>query len=99
MPEVRQPSPARDSHAVDDGQVRGTQSFVHTMSWCWQHPSLTALEMLWRWLYGIPALWVVWRCWLQIVAKTRFDPGSLSQLTVTDPMGTAAGLAADTSLL
>ncbi|SNS37356.1 hypothetical protein SAMN05421770_101707 [Granulicella rosea] len=38
--------------------VRGTQSFVHTLSSCWSRPSLTGLEVLWRWVVGIPALWV-----------------------------------------
>ncbi len=36
--------------------VRGTQSFVHTLGACWKRPSLTALEVLWRWSFGIPAL-------------------------------------------
>jgi hypothetical protein len=36
--------------------VRGTQSFVRTLTLCWQRPSVTALEIAWRWLYGIPAL-------------------------------------------
>ncbi len=40
-------------------KVRGTQSFVHTLSSCWRRPSLTGLEVLWRWIYGVPALWVV----------------------------------------
>lgn len=36
--------------------VRGTQSFVHTIGYCWKHPSLVGLEVAWRWLYGVPAL-------------------------------------------
>jgi len=39
--------------------VRGTQSFVHTLSSCWRRPALTGLEVLWRWVYGVPALWVI----------------------------------------
>gem|GEM_PF-335556 len=39
--------------------VRGTQSFVHTLSSCWHRPALTGLEVLWRWIYGIPALWLI----------------------------------------
>jgi len=39
--------------------VRGTQSFVHTLSSCWRRPSLTGVELLWRWIYGVPALWVI----------------------------------------
>ena len=36
--------------------VRGTQSFVHILHDCWHRPSLLALEVLWRWLFGIPFL-------------------------------------------
>jgi len=39
--------------------VRGTQSFVHTLSSCWRRPSLTAFEVSWRWVYGVPALWLM----------------------------------------
>ena len=38
------------------GAVRGTQGFVGTLSSAWRRPSLTALEVAWRWVYGIPAL-------------------------------------------
>ena len=46
--------------AAADGSVRGTQSFVHTLSECWRRPSLTALEVVWRWAFGIPALLLLW---------------------------------------
>ena len=36
--------------------VRGTQSLVHTLARCWRQPSLTGLEVLWRWVFGVPAL-------------------------------------------
>ena len=36
--------------------VRGTQSFVGTLTSTWQRPSLTLLEVAWRWSFGIPAL-------------------------------------------
>ena len=42
------------------GPVRGTQTFVHTLSSCWSRPSLTGVEVLWRWAYGAPALWLTW---------------------------------------
>src|SRR5271170_1700521 len=40
--------------------VRGTQSLVHTLARCWRRPSLTGLEVLWRWVFGVPALGLVW---------------------------------------
>ncbi len=33
------------------GPVRGTQSFVGTMTDCIRHPSLVGLEVLWRWVF------------------------------------------------
>ena len=40
--------------------VRGTQSLVHTLARCWKRPSLTGLEVLWRWVFGVPALWLMY---------------------------------------
>jgi hypothetical protein len=72
--------------------VRGTQSFVHTLSECWRRPSLTALEVLWRWAYGIPALLVLWYEGRKILRETPVDFAALRNMTVLDPMGSAATL-------
>jgi hypothetical protein len=45
--------------APAQAKVRGTQSFVDTMSRCWHRPSVTALEIAWRWIFGAPAGWLV----------------------------------------
>jgi hypothetical protein len=73
--------------------VRGTQSFVHTLSECWRRPSLTALEVLWRWAYGIPALLVLRYEAMRILQETPVDFAALRSMTVLDPMGSAATLA------
>jgi hypothetical protein len=39
--------------------LRGTQSLVGQMGWVFAHPSLTALEVLWRWTFGLPFVIVV----------------------------------------
>jgi hypothetical protein len=78
---------------VAGGEVRGTQSFVHTLSECWRRPSLTALEVLWRWTYGIPALLVLRYEGLRILQEAPVDFSALRSMTVTDPMGSAATLA------
>ncbi|MFZ0663094.1 MAG: hypothetical protein WAM66_10415 [Acidobacteriaceae bacterium] len=39
--------------------VRGTQSFLNIVGECWRRPSLLALEVLWRWAFGIPLLVVL----------------------------------------
>src|ERR1700729_3033753 len=73
--------------------VRGTQSFVHTLSECWRRPSLTALEVLWRWAYGIPALLVLRYEGTRILQKASVDFAALRNMTVLDPMGSAVTLA------
>ncbi len=73
--------------------VRGTQSFVHTLSECWRRPSLTALEVLWRWAYGIPALLVLRYEGMRILQETPVDFAALRNMTVLDPMGSAVTLA------
>ena len=37
-------------------RLRGTQSLVRIFGYCWSRPSLLAIELTWRWLYGAPAL-------------------------------------------
>jgi hypothetical protein len=75
------------------GDVRATQSFVHVLSECWKRPLLTALEVLWRWIYGIPALWVLWRVGSRIVAGVPLNVRALETMTVTQPMQAAETLA------
>ena len=40
--------------------MRGTQSFVGVMAAVWKRPSLTGLELVWRWSFGLIAAGVVW---------------------------------------
>jgi hypothetical protein len=75
------------------GTVRGTQSFVHTLSECWRRPSLTALEVLWRWAYGVPVLLVLRYEAMRTLQETPVDFAALRSMTVLDPMGSAATLA------
>jgi hypothetical protein len=75
--------------------VRGTQSLVQTMGRCWKRPSLTGLEVLWRWVYGVPGLAVVvWHLKRILAAHTggTFDVArlGLDRALVNDPVGAAA---------
>ena len=84
--------------------VRGTQSFVRVMQWCWRHPSVTALEILWRWIFGCFALWLLGTqatSILESVTGGRTDLRSLGldQLTITDPIGATARFATAFGLL
>jgi hypothetical protein len=83
----------QDGVVIAAGTVRGTQSFVHTLSECWRRPSLTALEVLWRWAYGIPALLVLRYEGLKILQETSVDYAALRSMTVLDPMGAAGTVA------
>jgi hypothetical protein len=83
----------QDGVVIAAGTVRGTQSFVHTLTACWKRPSLTALEVLWRWVYGIPALLVLRYEALKILHETPIDFAALQNMTVLDPMGSAATMA------
>ena len=90
LPEERVP---QHGVVIAAGTVRGTQSFVHTLSECWRRPSLTALEVLWRWAYGVPALLVLRYEAMRILRATPIDLAALRNMTVVDPMGSATVLA------
>jgi hypothetical protein len=40
--------------------LRGTQSLVQIFGYCWSRPSLLLIELAWRWLYGAPALFLMY---------------------------------------
>ena len=69
--------------------MRGTQSFVHTLNWCWRRQGLTALEIAWRWVFGIPAAWIVWHEALRIWNLAPVDVGALQRMTILNPMASA----------
>ena len=48
-------------------QVRGTQTLVDQMGWVMKRPVLSLLEIGWRWLFGIPFLWLCWEQWQKIL--------------------------------
>ena len=53
--------PAQRAVVVRAGdEVRGTQSFVQVMAAIWRRPSLTGLEVAWRWVFGVAALWLMY---------------------------------------
>ena len=49
--------------------LRGTQSLVGQMGWVFDRPSLTALEVAWRWVFGIPFLTLSWMLTLSILSN------------------------------
>jgi hypothetical protein len=72
--------------------LRGTQSLVGQMGWVFQRPSLTAIEVVWRWLFGLPFLVV---CWIQtrnILDELRPGSAGLSNFDPQNPWVAAAQL-------
>ena len=55
------------------------------MTFCWRHPSLTALEVGWRWLFGVPFLLVMWGQIQQILLRIPTDSVGLSRLSYQNP--------------
>ncbi|WP_263368618.1 hypothetical protein [Edaphobacter bradus] len=83
-------------HKVHDAGgpvVRGTQSFVYTLSECWRRPSLTALEVLWRWTFAVPVLLLVWHEAVRILGAAPVDVDALQRMTVLDPLAASQTLA------
>jgi hypothetical protein len=65
--------------------LRGTQSLVGQMSWVFGRPSLTLLEVAWRWLFGAPLLAVSWMQAQHILAVRPFDSAGLENLSLQNP--------------
>lgn len=78
--------------------LRGTQSLVGVMSFVWGHPSLTALELLWRWLAAIPLLALAYHSLAPSVAAIPLDTLPLQNLTFFDPVRSSTTLAHQASL-
>jgi hypothetical protein len=72
--------------------LRGTQSLVGQMDWVFTRPSLTALEIGWRWLFGIPLLLVCWRQAQQILAALPPESTGLAALDAQNPWVAAVQL-------
>jgi hypothetical protein len=69
-------------------RTRGTQSFVHVLSECWSQPSLLGLELLWRWLIGVPLLALLAYEAQQIYAavSSQIAATGIDQFSIVDPM-------------
>lgn len=78
--------------------LRGTQSFVRVMQWCWQHPTAVALEVLWRWMFGGITIWLVLTRVVPVVLGSLGGRAGVSRLgldrmTLLDPANVALRVA------
>jgi hypothetical protein len=62
------------------------------MSACWRRPSLTALEVLWRWTFGVPAIAAVVYEAMRVLHETPVNRAALEGMSVLDPMAAAETL-------
>jgi hypothetical protein len=65
---------------------------VHTLGECWMRPSLLALEVTWRWLFGMPALWLLYREGVKILAAAPLESTGILQFSFQDPWKAAVVL-------
>jgi hypothetical protein len=70
--------------------VRGTQLLVEHMGDVFRRPSLIAIEVAWRWLFGIPFLLVCWQQAQQILAAYPVDSSAFASLDTQNPWVAAA---------
>lgn len=73
--------------------IRGTQSAVGQMGWVFRRPSLTAIEVAWRWVVGAPLLMVCWIEAQKILAELPPETTGLNTLDITNPWMSAVKLA------
>ena len=72
--------------------LRGTQSLVGQMGWVFDRPSLTALEVAWRWAFGIPFLFVCWMQAERILAVLPLETSGLIAINPQNPWVAAVQL-------
>ncbi len=65
--------------------VRGTQSLVGFMGWVFRAPSLTAIEVGWRWVFGIPFLYLCWVQAQRILAAFPLEASGFNSLDSQNP--------------
>src|SRR6185369_15674031 len=62
------------------------------MGWVFQRPSITALEVLWRWVFGVPFLLVCWTRLHFILTALSLRASGLSEINGQNPWIVAAQL-------
>lgn len=72
-----------DVHA--NSPVRGTQLLVEHMSEVFRSPSLIAIEIGWRWLFGIPFLFGCWEQIQKILAAFPLESSGFNSINLQNP--------------
>ena len=72
--------------------LRGTQTLVGQMGWVFARPSLTLIEVAWRWIFGAPLLMFCWIEARRILAALPLESAGLSNLDPQNPWVAAVQL-------
>lgn len=73
--------------------MRATQKMVDQMGWVFRRPLLTALEIAWRWVFGLPFLFVCWQQGSKILTLLPPDSTGLNDLDKQNPWLAAVQMA------
>jgi hypothetical protein len=73
--------------------LRGTQSLVGQMSWVFARPSLTAIEVGWRWTFGLSLLAVCWMQTQRILLALSPEAAGLTSIDPQNPWVAAEQIA------
>ena len=65
--------------------MRGTQSLVGQLGWVMARPSLVAIELAWRWIFGIPFLAVCWIEAQRILTVLPAESAGLNGMDAQNP--------------
>ena len=69
--------------------LRGTQSMVYILAQLVRQPRLIAIELAWRWIFGIPALAILFYQCAAILRRTPLPAGGLDNFSLSDPNAAA----------
>ena len=81
-----------NAHAIPP--VRGTQLLVEHISEVFRRPSYLAIEIAWRWLFGIPFLLICWNQAQKILAAYPLDASGFNAVSFQNPWSSAVQLVA-----
>jgi hypothetical protein len=79
---------AVDAQVIADrraAQVRGTQTLVDQMGWMLRRPSIVAIEVGWRWLFGVPFLLACQSRLQHVFARLSPEDAGLSNIDAQNP--------------
>jgi len=80
--------------AGDQKRIRGTQLLVEHMGSVFRKPSLVAIEVAWRWLFGVPFLYVLWRQLRMILTAVPLESSGVGAIDTQNPWIAARQIAA-----